>query len=206
MQAADQGLSWEEIDEQALRATQNYRSNLHDIPEDTQIEYGSQPSTDPSDDSSSDDETPEPNPRAPPRPSNKRQGPIGAKHPRPFNGDRSQAEHFINEVKAYLRLNQGTALEQSPRRKVEFALTFMQGPEVVTWAATIGNWLDTLGDHENIPAVWEAFLDQFFYRFQDTTAQEDARQALTKIRITWPDIDQYVADFEELVSEGRIRP
>jgi hypothetical protein len=85
--------------------------------------------------------------------------------PRPFNGDRSQAEHFINEVKAYLRLNQDTALGHSPRRKVEFVLTFMQGPEVVTCAATIGNWLDTLGDHENIPAVWEAFLDQFFYRF-----------------------------------------
>jgi hypothetical protein len=153
------------------------------------------------DDSSSDDEIPEPNPRAPPRPNNRRQGPMGAA-PRPFNGDRSQAENFINEVKAYLRLNQETALGRSPRRKVEFVLTFMQGPEVVTWAATIGNWLDTLGDHENIPAVWEAFLDQFFYRFQDSTAQEDARQALTKIRINWPEINQYVADFEELVRKA----
>jgi hypothetical protein len=180
---------------------QNYRSDLHDIPEDAPIEYGSPPSTDPPDDSSSDDEIPEPNPRAPPRPNNRRQGPVGAA-PRPFNGDRSQAEDFINEVKAYLRLNQETALGQSPRRKVEFVLTYMQGPEVVTWAATIGNWLDTLGDHENIPAVWEAFLDQFFYRFQDSTAQEDARQALTKIRINWPEINQYAADFEELVRKA----
>jgi hypothetical protein len=124
------------------------------------------------------------------------------KHRRPFSGDRSQAENFISEVKAYIRLNQETALGQSPRRKIKFVLTFMQGPEVCNWAATIGNWLDTLGEHENIPAVWEAFLDQFFYRFQDTTAQEDARQALTKIRITWPDIDQYVADFEELVRKA----
>jgi hypothetical protein len=71
LQTADQNLSWDEIDAQALRATQNYRSNLHDIPEGAQIKYGSQPSTDPSDDSSSDDEIPEPNPRAPPRPNNR---------------------------------------------------------------------------------------------------------------------------------------
>jgi hypothetical protein len=52
---------------------------------------------------------------------------------------------------------------------------------VDTWTETMGNWIDGLHAHENIPAVWDAFLQEFRTRFQDTGAEQCARNQLANL-------------------------
>jgi len=47
-----------------------------------------------------------------------------------FDGDRLKADKFIEELKAYYRVNRDVAGFNSPIRKVALALTLMQGPQV----------------------------------------------------------------------------
>jgi hypothetical protein len=80
---------------------------------------------------------------------------------------------------------------------VSLALTLIKGDQVDTWTELMGNWIDRLRPHENIPAVWDAFLREFTKRFQDAGAEQKARTALEKLRMSNNEIDQYIANFEE---------
>jgi hypothetical protein len=117
--------------------------------------------------------------------------------PTVFDGDRGKAEQFIRQIKTYLRHNAEVAGFDSPRRKVSLALTLIKGDQVDTWTELMGNWIDRLRPHENIPAVWDAFLREFTKRFQDAGAEQKARTALEKLRMSNNEIDQYIANFEE---------
>ena len=50
--------------------------------------------------------------------------------PQMFYGNPRQAKAFVEEVKAYLRLNYDVAGYESPIKKVAFALTLIKGPEM----------------------------------------------------------------------------
>jgi hypothetical protein len=124
------------------------------------------------------------------------------KGPRPFSGDRAQAEDFITEVKQYLRLNRDVPGFDSPIKKVSYTLSYVQGPKVAAWANAMGVWVDRLQPHENIPAVWDQFLETFARQFQDSGAEQQARNDLAKHVMKWPLIDQYISDFEELARKA----
>ena len=47
--------------------------------------------------------------------------------PQIFHRDRTKANNFINEVKAYLQLNADIAGYDSPFKKVTFTLTLIKG-------------------------------------------------------------------------------
>jgi hypothetical protein len=66
------------------------------------------------------------------------------KLPEPFYGDRTKAEHFMQEVKAYLRLNQDVPGFNSPMKKVAFVFTHIKGPDMAGWARDVGEVLDDL--------------------------------------------------------------
>ena len=59
------------------------------------------------------------------------------KLPEVFTGNRTHADNFIEEVKAYLRLNADVAGFNSPMNKVAFTVTLMKGPEVARWTRDI---------------------------------------------------------------------
>ena len=61
-------------------------------------------------------------------------------------------------------------------------------------------WLDPLID--NIEDVWDQFLDAFAEQFQDSQKGERTRTGLENIKMTWPLIDQYIQDFEQLAAEA----
>jgi hypothetical protein len=86
------------------------------------------------------------------------------KLPDDFNGDRTKADDFIEEVKGYLRLNAEVAGFNSPRKKIVFTLTHMKGPEV---AHDMGTLLDNLDPANNVDALWEQFLAEFAAQYQD---------------------------------------
>jgi hypothetical protein len=64
--------------------------------------------------------------------------------PKNFYRDRAKADTFIEDIKAYLRLNEDVAGYNSPKNKIAFTLTCMKGDEVSGWTRTMGEMLDTL--------------------------------------------------------------
>jgi hypothetical protein len=64
--------------------------------------------------------------------------------PENFYGDRAKADMFIEDVKAYLQLNEDVAGYNSPKNKIAFTLTCMKGDKVSEWTRAMGEMLDTL--------------------------------------------------------------
>jgi Ty3 transposon capsid-like protein/Zinc knuckle len=76
----------------------------------------------------------------------------------------------------------------------------IQGPQVVTWTRDVGAWIDSLDQtDDDIQLVWDTFIQEFTEHFTDSQEQQRARLDLDKCKMRFPDIDQYVADFEELI-------
>ena len=92
-----------------------------------------------------------------------------------FYGDRTKANSFIDEVKAYLQLNTDVTGYNSPFKKVTFTLALIKGKSIAQWVRDMGNWLNGLVlPRDNIPGLW----DQFQNQFQDTQAVQRARNKL----------------------------
>jgi hypothetical protein len=71
---------------------------------------------------------------------------------------------------------------------------------VAGWARDIGAWLNTYNPAmQNIPTIWNHFLAEFVWQFQDTQHPNQARIKLEKLTIRPGEIDQYITKFEELV-------
>lgn len=122
--------------------------------------------------------------------------------PQIFDGDRTKADDFVDQVRAYLRLNRDVAGFNSPM-KMAFMLSYIQGKETSAWKRKMGELLDTLDPvADNIPALWDQFLVEFRTRYQDTQREirgkVRARTQIENHRMRFPDIDQYIASFEEL--------
>ncbi len=82
--------------------------------------------------------------------------------PRIFDGDQQQADMFINEFLAYIRVNLGVAGFESSMRKIAMVLTFIKGDKVDRWVERIAEWWDSLNlAIHNIHYTWTLFLDSF---------------------------------------------
>ena len=123
--------------------------------------------------------------------------------PQTFFGDRMKADDFIEEVKGYLRLNHDVAGFNSPMKKVAFTLTLIKGEDTAGWTRDLGAWLDRLNPAiDNVPALWDQFLLEFAEQFQDTQREDRARVKLEQFTMKFPEIDQYIAQFEELARQA----
>jgi hypothetical protein len=82
---------------------------------------------------------------------------------------------------------------------VSLALTLIKGSEVAGWARDMGNWVEAFDpDTQNVPAIWNMFLEEFKRQFQDTQRPNCARIELEKLVMKPGEINQYIAKFEEL--------
>ena len=62
-------------------------------------------------------------------------------------------------------------------------------------------WLRSLDPvNDNVLRVWDYFTKTFEGQFNDSTRTQRSRQQLEKLRFKFPDIDQYIADFEDLAN------
>jgi hypothetical protein len=120
--------------------------------------------------------------------------------PRIFDGDRTRAKAFLTEFLRYLILNQGVPGFKSPIRQVTLALMLIKGEKVDLW---VHNMIDTLRRlhlvHHNVPAVWEEFEQAFKNKFVDSTRELQARNQLEQLKFKYPNIDEYIANFEDLI-------
>jgi len=119
--------------------------------------------------------------------------------PQIFTGNRAKAQDFLDEVLGYFRANRGVAGFESPMRKVSITLTMIKGSEVAGWAHDMGQWIDSLDPTvDDIELVWEQFQTEFTEQFTDSQQQQRARLDLDNCRMKFPEIDQYIAKFEDL--------
>ena len=116
-----------------------------------------------------------------------------------FSGDRTKADHFVDQVQGYLRLNRDVTGFNSPMKKMAFMLSHIQGEETNAWTREMGNLLDRLDPiADNVPVLWDQFLLEFRTQYQDTQRENRARAQIETHRMRFPDIDQYISSFEEL--------
>ena len=88
-------------------------------------------------------------------------------------------------------------------RKVVIACTYIQGPLVNKWVDGAVDWLSRLDPViDDIEDVWDQFLDAFTEQFQDSQKGKRTHTGLESIKMTWPLIDQYIQDFEQLAAEA----
>jgi hypothetical protein len=120
--------------------------------------------------------------------------------PRIFDGDRTWAKAFLTEFLGYLILNQGVPGFESPIRQVALALTLIKGEKVNLW---VRNMIDTLRRlhpvHHNVPAVWDEFEQAFKDKFVESTHELRARNQLEQLKFKYPNINEYIANFEDLI-------
>jgi hypothetical protein len=67
----------------------------------------------------------------------------------------------------------------------------------------MGTWIDSLDPiDDDVHEVWMTFIQEFNDHFADSQLQQRARLELDKCKMRFPDIDQYISDFEDLVRQA----
>ena len=123
--------------------------------------------------------------------------------PQVFTGDCTKATEFIEEVKGYIQLNQDVPGFNSPIKKAARTLTLIKGSEVAGWVRNMGHWIDQLNPTlDNVPFIWEQFLQEFARQFHDSQQQDRACIKLENLRMVFPDIDRYISQFEDLARQA----
>jgi hypothetical protein len=117
-----------------------------------------------------------------------------------FTRDRTKAQDFLDELRTYFRANQGVAGFDSFICKVSIALTLIKGPAVVGWTCSMGDWIDGLNPlQDDYKIVWTQFQQEFHNQFTNSQQQQHAHIELDNLKMRFPDVDQYIAKFEDLV-------
>jgi hypothetical protein len=120
--------------------------------------------------------------------------------PQVFDRDRKNAQIFLDNLLGYFRANSRVPGLNLPIQKVSITCTLIQGPQVATWVRDIGTWIDSLHQvDDDVQLVWDTFIQEFTEHFMDSQEQQRARLDLDRCKMRFPEVNQYIADFEELV-------
>ncbi len=63
-------------------------------------------------------------------------------------------------------------------------------------------WIQQIADESNTADIWRVFQRHFYRRFTNTQVDSTARRELTHLKMRFPDIDSYIADFEQTVQKA----
>jgi Retrotransposon gag protein len=128
--------------------------------------------------------------------------PMGAL-PFVFTGNRTQAKAFLAAIRTYLNLNFNIPGFNSPIKKVALTLSLMQGPDVELWVNSMGRMLKQLDPAiDNIPALWDQFLNEFQEHFTDTHKADKAQSELESLTMKFPEINQHIIRFKDLSNKA----
>ena len=131
--------------------------------------------------------------------------PMGAL-PTIFEGDRSKAESFLREFSTYLLVNYDIPALASFIKRIAIALTCIKGPEVNQWTQQQLEWLMTLQPANDTHATYQQFITNFCTGFMDSQKAQRARIELQTLKMTWPEIDEYISKFESIAHEAGYNP
>jgi Retrotransposon gag protein len=123
--------------------------------------------------------------------------------PQAYEGDRKLARTFLDQLTHYFRANLRVPGLNSAIHKVSITLTLFQGQQTTAWVRDMGAWIDSLNPvNDDIPEVWTTFVQEFNDHFADSQSQQRARLHLDQCKMRFPDIDQYISNFEDLVHQA----
>ena len=131
--------------------------------------------------------------------------PMGAL-PTIFEGDCSKAESFLREFSTYLLVNYDVPALASFIKRIAITLTCIKGPEVNRWTQQQLEWLMTLQPVNDTHATYQQFIINFCTCFMDSQKAQRVRIELQTLKMTWPEIDEYISKFESITHEAGYNP
>ena len=131
--------------------------------------------------------------------------PMGAL-PTIFKGDHSKAESFLREFSTYLLVNYDVPALASFIKRIAIALMCIKGPEVNRWMQQQLEWLMTLQPADDNNTMYQQFIANFHAHFMDSQKAQRARIELQTLKMTWPEIDEYISKFESIAHEAGYNP
>ena len=123
-----------------------------------------------------------------------------------FEGDHSKAESFLQEFSTYLLVNYNVPALTSFIKRITIALTCIKGLEVNQWTQQQLKWLMTLQPADDNNTMYQQFITNFRNRFMDSQKAQRARIELQTLKMTWPEIDEYISKFESIAHEAGYNP
>lgn len=121
-----------------------------------------------------------------------------------FTGDRTKADIWKQQFKAYWVLNDNHEVMQSPFYRAICALSLIRGPLVNDWVSDQIDILYDRANRTNNPIArnenvhWTEFIAAFDNAFMDSTKAQQAHVALQQLTMRGEDLDSYVATFKHL--------
>jgi hypothetical protein len=68
----------------------------------------------------------------------------------------------------------------------------------------MGTWIDSLDPvNDDVHEVWTTFVQTFNDHFANSQSQQQARLELDRCKMHFPNVNQYISDFEDLVRQAR---
>ena len=123
-----------------------------------------------------------------------------------FEGDCSKAESFLREFSTYLLVNYNVPALASFIKRIAIALTCIKGPEVNQWTQQQLEWLMTLQPVDDNNTTYQQFITNFCNCFMDSQKAPRARIELQTLKMTWPEIDEYISKFKSIAHEAGYNP
>ena len=122
--------------------------------------------------------------------------------PKTFNGDRKDSERFIEEFDIFWEVNRDNKTMKEPYSRILMLLSYLKGDKIKNWRrmqlAKIRKSTREEGVDMNDEDLWKDFVSDFKTAFTNTTEKQDAYVKLKDLRMTSGDLDQYIADHENL--------
>ena len=107
----------------------------------------------------------------------------------------------MNDFLLYIVANRGIPGFESPLHRIALVLTYIKGPRVDRWVGDMTTWLTGQDPvNNNIEAAWDHFAHKFNKQFTDHTQVQRTCQQLDSLKFKFPNVDQYISDFEDLAS------
>ncbi|GLB35582.1 putative reverse transcriptase-rnase h-integrase [Lyophyllum shimeji] len=118
--------------------------------------------------------------------------------PNDFDGDRSKLNQWLQNIRLYLEMN--SDVYNTDRKKITFALSFMNGGTAGPWKETMLDELFALDEW----GTWKDFVQEIKDAFSAADAAGDARAKLKVLKQTGT-ADEYIAEFKVLAAASQIK-
>ena len=82
----------------------------------------------------------------------------------------------------------------------------IKGPEVNRWTQQQLEWLITLQPADDNNTTYQQFITNFCAHFMDSQKAQRARIELQTLKMTWPEIDEYISKFKSIAHEASYNP
>ena len=123
-----------------------------------------------------------------------------------FEGDCSKAKRFIREFSTYLLVNHDVPALASFIQRIAITLTCIKGLEVNWWTEQQLDWLMALQPADDNLTTCQQFIQNFCNCFMDSQKVQRARIELQGLKMSWPEIDEYISKFKSIAHEAGYNP